>query len=86
MPVKASRRAWWTRLELLAWILHRRGPAVDEIAEVAGERGVRLLAIIEASIDQSLAQSDRRGPGKIQTTERVLAANRLLECSLQLFS
>jgi hypothetical protein len=85
MPVAASRRARWTRQELLAWILHKRNPAVDECAKIATERGARLLPSMEAGLAVYQASFARRQtgptPGKISTPRRVRAANRLLECA-----
>jgi len=87
MPVAASRRARWTRHELIAWILHRRNRAVDECAKTATKRGARLLPSIEAGLTAYQASFARRQLGKIPTRGRiltpgrVLAANRCLECA-----
>jgi hypothetical protein len=79
MPGPASRRARWTRQELLAWILHRRNSAVDEVAEIEAERGARLLPSMEAGITDYWATFARRGSGEIPTPESVLEAHALLE-------
>jgi hypothetical protein len=79
MPVSVSRRAHWTRQELLAWILHRRNSTVNEIAKVETEKGVGLLPSMEAGLTAYWATFARRGRGKFPTPGRVRAADRLLE-------
>jgi hypothetical protein len=81
MSVSASRRAWWSRQELLAWVLHRRNSAVDNVEKVAAEKGSSLLQSMEAGLAAYYATFARRGPGKIPTPGRVLAAHRLLKCA-----
>jgi hypothetical protein len=82
MPDQASRRAWWTRLQLLVWILHRRDSAVDEIEEVEAEKGARLLPSMEAGLMDYWATFARRGSGKIPTPGRVLAAHRFHDVNM----
>ena len=81
MSVSASRRAWWSRQELLAWVLHRRNSAVDNVEKVEAEKGSSLIQSMEAGLAAYYATFARRGPGKIPTPGRVLAAHRLLKCA-----
>jgi hypothetical protein len=81
MSDQASRRARWTRQELLTWILHRRGPIMDNIVKLAPEKNAGLWLNMEAGLTDHWATFTRRGSANIPTPRRARTACRLLECA-----